>query len=76
MAVLSSCCGRGIDEVEASPGQDVEAEVVAPFSPFVVLLRQEAPIRRIALVRVGEDTHDVRCACDLAIETLGLLDQT
>jgi len=65
-----------IDEVEASPGQDVEAEVVAPFSSFVVLLRQDGPYQADRTGAVGEDTHDVGVPVDLAIETLGLLDQT
>jgi hypothetical protein len=33
-----------VDEVEAGSGQDVEAEVAATFSPFVVLLGQDGPV--------------------------------
>ena len=49
---------------------------MAPFSPFVVLLRQDGPYQADRTGAVGEDTHDVGAPVDLAIETLGLLDQT
>jgi len=48
-----------VDEVEADSGQDVEAEVAAPFSPFVVLLGQDGPDQADHTGAVGEDAHDV-----------------
>src|SRR4051795_7631848 len=55
---------------DPAAGEDVEAEVVAFFGPFVVLLGEHGADQPDEGVAVGEDADDVGAPADLAVEPL------
>ena len=59
-----------VDEGQAGSAQDVEAEVAAPFGPFVVLFGQDRADQADHRVAVGEDALNVGTAADLTVEAL------
>ena len=60
--------GGSWDDGDAGAGQDVEAEVAAPFDPFVVLLGQDRADEADQAGAVGKDPDDVCAAADLPVE--------
>ena len=64
---LSSGVG---DEAEPGSSEDVEAEVAAPFGPFVGLLGEHGADEADDRVAVREDADAVGAAADLPVEAL------
>lgn len=68
--MIASDLGGGGHGVDAAAGEDLQAEVAAPFGSFVGLLCQHRADQAHDRGPVGEDAHGVGAASDLAVEAL------